>query len=129
MDLSKKVKDIMSTEIISVDENTLIDDFKPYFSRRNIHHVLVTDKDDELSGIISSIDVSRSSNISVESQLRAKHFMTGMPLSVNQNAALDFVLDVFLDNLYRALPVINDSGSLVGIVTPYDLLMEIRKSR
>ncbi len=129
MELQKSVKDIMSTEIISVDENTLIEEFKPYFSRRNIHHILVTDKNDELSGIISSQDVARSSNLGVDNKLRAKHFMVGMPLSVNQNAKLDYVLDVFLDNLYRALPVIDDDAKLVGIITPYDLLLQIRKGK
>lgn len=126
MNLLKSVKDIMSSEIITVDVNAQLNEFKPYFSRRNIHHLIVTDKNDDMVGIISSLDVAKSSNYMVDDKLRAKHIMTGMPLSVSQNAKLDFVLDVFLDNLYRALPVIDDDAKLVGIITPYDILKQIR---
>lgn len=116
----------MTKDVITVDENTPVNEFKPYFTRRNIHHILVTDKNDELTGIISSHDVARTSNIYVDNKLRAKHFMSGMPLTVDQDAKLDFVLDVFLDNLYRALPVMGKDFTLVGIITPYDLLRHIR---
>ncbi|MEL6926657.1 MAG: CBS domain-containing protein [Bacteroidota bacterium] len=123
MNINLPVSKIMTTELITVAETDTLERIKPLIKRRSVHHLPVEDEDGQLLGIISSEDFARSNYYPIpEDKLLARHIMTVSVESVNHRSTIGEVLEKFLTNRYRALPVLDDDQILVGIVTPFDLM-------
>ncbi len=54
--------------------------------------------------------------------LQAKHIMTKVSVSLNENDSLAKAIDLFLDNNASELPVLDAEGELVGVVTTSQLV-------
>lgn len=133
--LNIKVKDIMTTDVISVLENDSMQTVSDIIKTSNIHHVPVTDEDNNLRGIISKLDVvllqDWATNLNLRSALKtnaqvfrsqtAGQRMTTQMAKISPDDTLEICADIFKENLFHCLPVL-DEGQLVGIVTTYDLL-------
>ncbi len=116
----------MSTDLTVVQDHTPVIQLKNKFQRRGIHHILVEDEAQQLMGIISTEDLLRTAHFPVnEDQLLARHIMTAKPTTVSQDLSVQSAIEIFLDNYFRALPVINEQEKLVGIITPYDILARL----
>ncbi len=123
MDLSASVKTIMSSDLVTVDSTTPVKVLKTKFKRRGIHHILVDDEHDNLLGIISTEDLLRTAHFPVKEELLlAKHIMTVSPVKVHLDASIKSAIEIFLDNYFRAIPIVDAEEKLVGIITPYDVL-------
>lgn len=48
--------------------------------------------------------------------------MTQNPLSVPQDAAVDVAIDLIVEQNISGVPVVDDEGRLVGLITEYDVL-------
>jgi len=133
--LNLKVKDIMTTNVISVQENDTMQMVCDIIKTSNIHHIPVVDDDNKLKGIISKEDVAllqdwatnldlRSSkryNAQVLSSQTAGERMTKQVAKVSPDDTLEICADIFKENLFHCLPVLDD-GELVGLITTYDLI-------
>jgi len=133
--LNIKVKDIMTVDVISVLENDSMKTVSDIIKTSNIHHVPVTDDDNNLVGLISKLDVALlqdwGTNLNLRSALKANEQvfnsqtagkrMTTQLAKVSPDDTLETCADIFKENLFHCLPVL-DEGKLVGIVTTYDLL-------
>jgi len=126
LNLADEVSSIMTTELTTVQDNTPYEALKNLFSGRGIHHVLVENKAGELQGIISTEDMSRSRHfVLFEDKIEAQHIMTAKPTEVRPDTPIRKVLELFLDNRFRALPVVNEDNVLIGVVTPFDIMHEL----
>ena len=47
-------------------------------------------------------------------------------VSVKNNATINQAIDILMDRNFHSLPVVNDHGQLVGMITTNDLLLELR---
>ena len=133
--LKIKVKDIMTTDVISVFENDTMQTVSDIIKTSNIHHVPVTDDDNKLLGIISKLDVvllqDWGTNLGLRSAIKtneqvfksqtAGERMTTQMAKISPDDTLEICADIFKENLFHCLPVL-DKGELVGIVTTFDLL-------
>jgi CBS domain-containing protein len=54
--------------------------------------------------------------------VRAADVMTPEPISIAADASISEAIQLMLTHKFSGLPVVDDSGSLVGIVTEGDLL-------
>jgi CBS domain-containing protein len=123
MNINNKVEKIMTTDLTAVKENEPVYKLKDLFDRRLMHHVLVEDRMGELLGIVSTEDMARTAYFPYrEEQLLAKHIMSVSPFSVTKDTSIKTVINHFLDNRFRAIPVVNENDVLIGIVTPYDIM-------
>jgi CBS-domain-containing membrane protein len=114
---------IMTTDLVTIKDDTPVNKIKGMFNQRSIHHILVENNVGELMGIISPIDMGRTAHFSMpEDQLVAKHVMTASPESISPSMPIKEVVDYFLDNRFRAIPIVNKDKVLIGIVTPYDIM-------
>jgi CBS-domain-containing membrane protein len=55
--LTLKVGDVMSTELITVKQDTVLKDVNQIFENENIHHIPVVANDGHFMGIISKSDI------------------------------------------------------------------------
>ena len=52
----------------------------------------------------------------------AKEIMSTPVVTVHENENVRKVVDIFLENMFHALPVVSEDGELTGIVTTFDLI-------
>ena len=103
------------------------------FDSKNVSHLIVTNDQDEISGVISKQDLlSKINSISRESSgkiytklkmtdIKAKDIMTENPISVRRDDALEYAVELLLQKKFHCLPVL-ESNKTIGIVTAFDLL-------
>ena len=130
MNPNKLVSEIMTRELITVKVDTVLAEVRNIFEKNKFHHIPVLFDGDRLIGIISKQDLTKAVSVLGEkayATLSAKDVMTEYPMCVDPDDTIGLVADVFLTNLFHALPVMDD-GDLVGIVTAHDLLKFAFKS-
>ncbi len=125
MKTSKKLKKVMNIDLIIINENDKYPSFESQFQRKRIHHLLVENDENELVGIISSHDTRPIIRNLDKEKILAKHLMTTDPFVLAKKDTVAEALELFMDNVIRAIPFVDKEEKLVGIVTPYDLMQLI----
>ena len=135
--LTLKVGDVMSTELITVKQDTVLKDVNQIFENENIHHIPVVANDGHFMGIISKSDIllllDWGTKLSLPASIRKNFFMLSSNLAkdvmqtnvikVSPEDTIQRCVQIFRENYFRALPVVNDEGQLQGIITTYDLII------
>ena len=127
------LKDIMTTDLKVVRLDTPFNSIKEIFENNSFHHIPVVDEMTMVKGIISKHDFNKLTySISLKTtgeiysqkwydSLTAKDIMTKNPVILNPDDSIGLAADLFLENAYHSIPIMED-GVLVGIVTTHDLL-------
>ena len=118
-------KDIMSTEVMSVREGTSVEDAMKVLVNSRITGLPVVDSEGKLVGIFSDYDVL--TQLAAPPSTGAAHFSEPIRYStgiqgVDEKTPLETILQHFVDSRFRRLPVLNQQGRLVGIITRRDLM-------
>lgn len=135
--LSLKVKEVMSTELITVKADTVLKDVNLIFERENIHHVPVINSENKFLGIISKSDIllllDWGTKLSLPASIRKNFFLLSSNLAkdvmetnvikVGPEDSIQRCVQIFRENYFKALPVVDDQEHLAGIITTYDLMI------
>lgn len=131
------ISDIMTSKVVTVTPRTPLFQLASLLNNYRIHHLLVVDENDssKLVGIVSDRDVllNLSSHLGKNvTELRAEDaatlhlaastIMTANPIAVGPDSSLREAASLILSRRISALPVVDASGRLVGIVSWKDLL-------
>ena len=124
------VKEIMSRNVITVNQNDRVSKAHQILATNPIHHLVVI-KDGRVSGIVSKADMmsamlNGNGKVVQGSEISIAEIMTKNPLTVEPDDTIGLVADIILANKFHSLPVVED-GELVGIVTSHDLLKHVYK--
>ena len=126
----------MTLNVLTVSPETTMDKVADIFAANSFHHLPVVNEDGAVAGIISSTDQHMledhftlfkqkdggSANRAILRSLLAKEVMTKKVAMVCPDDTLDYAVDIFRENLFHALPVIDAEKKLIGIITPYDVM-------
>ncbi len=127
------VGDLMTTgKLVTAPPDTPILDARQRMLERRIRHLLVTDADGLLAGIVTDRDIrlnlpSRATSLSIWeinhllTKLTVGEVMTRSVITVGPDRAAHEAAQLMLDHSIGALPV-TQGGRLVGIVTETDIL-------
>jgi len=139
MNILAPVSTIMTKDLITVNPEDKLQVVKEIFDNNLIHHIPVV-RYRKIVGIISKTDLlsflKGASNFQKDGsymngmRLRnylAEDIMTSGLAKVESSDRIDVVLEVFKENLFHAVPVV-DNDELIGIVTTYDIITELSKS-
>ncbi len=135
--LSITAKEVMSTDLITVRPDTILKEVNLIFEKENIHHIPVVSEDNSFKGIISKSDIlllmDWGTKLNLPASLRKNNFLLGSNLAkdvmeknvfrVNPNDRIRKCVQIFRENYFRALPVVDENDYLVGIITTYDLMI------
>lgn len=133
MNMQRPVKEIMSTNLITVRPDNNMKDVESLLDQYHIHHIIVVDKGQKVVGIISKEDILRlHAQINKHSSgstyfrktmegLTAQEVMTTNPMTLEAEDTIGLAADIFLNNRFHALPI-TDAGEAIGIITSHDLL-------
>lgn len=137
LNLLSSIKEIMSTDLITVSEFDPLTKIEEIFKENKIHHVPVTDSN-KLIGIVSKSDFlffqrGFSSDESKYDSYRLKtHFvhqiMTSGVAKMDISDRINVALEIFKENIFHAIPI-EDEGKLVGIVTTYDIINNLASNK
>lgn len=136
MNLLSPVSKIMTTHLITVSQNDLLNVVKEIFDEHTFHHIPVTEKG-KVIGIVSKVDFlskvyefAAKESMTGDEVLKVKHvedIMTKKLAKVESTTRINVALDVFSRNLFHALPVVGEDDDLVGLVTTHDIIQMIAK--
>ena len=146
MDITESLKNItvssiMTPNVITVNEKQTLREGSKFMYQHNIGGLIVlmdtsnneTEEIDKPIGIITERDIARlvafSSNLSTDTAI--SEVMSKPLITINQNSSIKEVTDLMQQNNIRRLPIVDNKGKLVGIITAKDILrslMEFLKS-
>jgi len=146
MDITESLKNItvstiMTPNVITVNEKQTLREASKFMYQHNIGGLIVlmdtsnneNAEIDKPIGIITERDIARlvafSSNLSTDTVI--SEVMSKPLITINQNSSIKEVTDLMQKNDIRRLPIVDNKGKLVGIITAKDILrslMEFLKS-
>ena len=135
MDKWIEVKYIMTRDLITADPDETLESVKRKILANHIQHIPVVDGQ-RIVGIISKGDLHRmehhfslfnaekaiESNKAIFSTVLASEIMVKNLVLLKESDTASIAVDLFRENLFHALPVVDDNGKLTGMITPLDLL-------
>ena len=126
------VKDVMSTDLITLQEDETLDLVQQVMRLGRVRHLPVT-RSGALVGLITHRDLLRASisaladigedeRLELLSQVKVREIMNTDVKTVTLDQPLMKVAETLLVNRFGCLPVVGESGRLIGIVTEADFL-------
>ncbi len=129
--------DVMSHDPVTIDENTTVRETIGLLSALGARHLPVT-REGRLVGMISDRDVRQlTTPISWNQHVIADgntelldqpvtSVMSGGTISIPPDMPVALVIDAICDHRVGAIPVVDDAGKIIGIVSYIDLLRALR---
>ena len=131
-----EVRDLMTRPVITLHPSETMEQAATIFDNQNFHHIPIVGDDRKVAGMLSRHDYhkilnaftifqtenSRTSNRTTLRALLTRDVMTKQVATIREDDPLEKAVDMFQENLFHALPVINNKKELVGILTTFDLL-------
>jgi acetoin utilization protein AcuB len=128
--------DIMTAQVVTVDMDDRLERVKEIFDAKGFHHLLVTDENKKLCGIVSDRDLLRALSPYVGSAAettrdlatlnkRVHQIMTRRPLMLRPQSAIAEAVNLLLTQRISCIPIVDDDFRPVGIVSWRDLLKSL----
>lgn len=132
MPVGMRVRDIMSTDVVTLTEDETLAHAKRCMDRGRIRHLPVV-RDRKLVGLVTHRDLlaaSFSIFAEVEPAEQRRVFVTILVaeamhrdvVTIGPDASVAEAARTLLDNKWGCLPAVDDDGDLLGIVTEADFL-------
>lgn len=126
------ISKIMSANVASVQVGQPLSDVRDLMLNANIHHVPIIDGS-KLVGLISFTDLmkinfvingvdERSINAIIDQQFSIREIMSDKLVTIKNTDTIRDGSELLAKGGFHSLPVIDDEGALVGIVTTTDLI-------
>ena len=123
----------MSIKLLTIRPESSLKAAYNIMLHKKIRHLLVTDLQSTLLGIISDRDIKKISSPFLDSALESGRdralmesqvggVMTKEVITVNRDDSLKSCITLMLDNMIDALAVIDEKRTAIGILTTTDLL-------
>ena len=133
------IKDWMTKDVITVDPEASMMRAAKLMKEKNIRRLPVVDDKGKLVGMLSDRDVkeaspSKATTLDVHelyyllSEIKVKNIMTPSPLTIQETDTVVKCAAIMHDKKISGLPVLNEHGELVGIMTQnevYRVLLSI----
>ena len=129
------IEKLMSKPIVTVELDDTLKVVKRIFERAKFHHLLVVEKD-VLYGVISDRDLLKAISPHIGTPNETPHdlvtlnkkvhqIMTRKPITLPPQADVYAAIKIFNQHSISCIPIVNDSGRPVGIISWRDILRGI----
>ncbi len=123
---------LMTKHVISVSMDTTLEAIRTIFERHKFHHLVVLEQC-RLVGVISDRDllmhlspfIGKAAERAMDAaclKMHAHQIMTRHPITVSPETPVGDAAVMILNNHVSCLPVVDQAGAVVGIVTWRDLM-------
>ena len=137
MDFNAPISTVMSKELKTVAPDSPATEIDTIFKENRIHHIPVLNEARNVVGIVGKSDFlyllrgytsHESDRFRETAKLRAfkaMEIMEGEVETILETDSIRKAVHLLAENRYQALPVVNEKGSISGIVTTHDILSMI----
>ncbi len=125
------VKHWMTREVITITPDTSLHEAHRLMTEKRIRRLPVIDHGKVIGivtlGDVRSAEPSTASTLSVWemnnllAKLKVAEIMTREPTTISQEATISTVAEIMLEKKFSGLPVVDEAGKLVGIITESDI--------
>jgi len=131
------VNAIMTTRLVTVSEDDSLAKVRNIFATEHFHHLLVVEHDHTLVGVISDRDLLKAINADKDfagrrqgaaGTKKAHQIMSRHPVVLRSGASLNDAIDLLVEHDLSCLPVINQWGAAIGVVSWKDLLRYLHRA-
>lgn len=115
----------MSNDVLTAREDMTIEEVLKLLINSRITGMPVVDKDGKMVGVVSEYDILEQLSTATDFKpdaFRKKIQFSKSADSITASTPLSEIIDRFVKAKYRRLPVIDESGKLIGIITRRDLM-------
>ena len=121
MAFKQTAKDIMTSTVITADEDMLVTDVIKLLLRWHISGLPIVDSDGQLVGIITEHDVLNFALSGHAADTKASEVMTMNVVTYSPDTLVVEVINFFAAHRVRRVPVV-DSGKVVGVISRRDIV-------
>ncbi len=113
---------LMTTDLHTVGRDTLVEDAAAVLLDNDISSVLVVDDDDRLEGILTTTDfVDIVAKSQPKAQTTVERYMSTEVVTADAQDTVADVAATMVDRGFHHVPVVDDEGAAIGIITTSDL--------
>jgi CBS domain-containing protein len=121
--MNENVKSIMTTDPITILQTDTVAEAARILKKFKIEHLPVIDENHKLIGIISFYDLWECKKTHDEYEsVKVGEIMTKRVAKLHPEDKVGSIAEIFLENLFEAIPIVDDNNTLVGIVTMLDII-------
>ena len=109
---------------VSISADSTIQDLVATLSSKGVGALIVSNDGRKIEGIVSERDVVRAmpGQFSRLSELRVRDLMTVQVVTATPDTKIDEVMTIMTDRRIRHIPIVDDQGSLISIVSIGDIV-------
>ena len=140
MNLLMPVSTLMSRKFHVVSDLDNVKLVKTIFDRKTVSHILVM-RNDRIVGTVTRCDFAsffnglnkQFDNLSMTQSLLQMYtvgdIMNGIVTFIEANDRIQVALEMFRDNMFAALPVIDENDKLVGMLTTMEIIKALASEK
>jgi len=118
-----EVADVMTGKVVTLSPHHSFNDAANLMNDRYFRHCVVVDSQRKIVGVISDRDIMRALARNPNSRSKSlDQIMTQNPITVKRNTPIVDAVSKIVSKRINCLPVIENDGTVCGIVTSIDLL-------
>jgi CBS domain-containing protein len=117
-----QLTDVMATHVVSVSSQTKIGDAARRMVEADVGAAMVLDEAGDLEGVITERDLMRCVSEGTDPETPVGQRMTRHVLTATPETAIPEAMALMVDGHFRHLPVVNEDGHVIGIVSMRDLM-------
>jgi len=120
--MNEAISTIMSTQLITLTPEDTLGKAREILLSKRVHHLPVVEGK-KLVGMVTSWDMFKLGLSAAEYQnTKVRDVMTRKLATLEPDQHIGAAAEVLMEHLFHAIPIVNEAGDLVGIVTSYDIL-------
>ncbi|MFB6071753.1 MAG: CBS domain-containing protein [Halobacterium sp.] len=116
------VGQLMSDDLFTATKDTLVEDAAETMLSNGVGSLVVVDDDGRLEGILTTTDfvdiVARSKP---KAETTVERYMTTDVITASAQDSIQDVADAMIEHGFHHMPVVDEDGVVIGIVTTKDL--------
>ena len=117
-----QLTDVMATHVVSVSSQTKIGDAARRMVEADVGAAMVLDEAGDLEGVITERDLMRCVSDATDPETPVGQRMTRHVLTASPDTNIPEAMALMVDGHFRHLPVVNEGGHVIGIVSMRDLM-------
>jgi len=120
-----KIRDIMCKKVVTAKEDTLIQDAVMLLNERHVGSIIVVNDEQKCMGVFTERDAIRSFAQKVSLDQPLSKVMSSHVVTISLESSYDEAKSLMLSHHIRHLPVVDDTGKLIGLFSLRAFLDEI----